>query len=105
MNKPELLTKPLQEAFTISTTVMLGQGFKEIRYILVENKKYIDGIFYFENDDYHYINEFVDKLNSANLNSLINDFDFITGDTGFILLRKYKRDDTNSDFINKIKNG
>lgn len=101
MNKPELLTKPLQEAFTISTTVMLGQGFKEIRYILVENKKYIDGIFYFENDDYDYINEFVDKLNSANLNSLINDFDFITGDTGFILLRKYKRDDTNSDFIKK----
>lgn len=105
MNKTELLTKPLQEAFTISTTVMLGQGFKEIRYILVENKKYIDGIFYFEDDDCNYINEFADKLNSANLNSLINDFDFITGDTGFILLRKYKRDDTNSDFIKKIKNG
>lgn len=93
MNKTELLTKPLQDAFTISTTVMLGQGFKEIRYILIENKKYIDGIFYFEDDDYDYINEFSDKLNSANLNSLINDFDFITGDTGFILLRKYKRDD------------
>ena len=105
MIKTELLTKPLQDAFTISTTVMLGQGFKEIRYILVENKKYIDGIFYFEDDDYNYANEFADKLNSANLNSLINDFDFITGDTGFILLRKYKRDDVDDDLINRLKNG
>ena len=105
MNKTELLTKPLQDVFPVSTAVMLGKGFKEIRYILVENKKYIDGIFYFEDDDYNYANEFADKLQSANLNALINDFDFITGDTGFILLRKYKRDDTNSDFINRIKNG
>jgi hypothetical protein len=105
MNKPELLTKPLQDAFTVSTTVMLGQGFKGIRYILIENKKYIDGIFYFEDDDCNYIDKFADKLESAHINSLINDFDFITGDTEFILLRKYKRDDTNSDFINKIKNG
>ena len=105
MNKPELLTKPLQDVFTISTTVMLGKGFKEIRYILIETKKYIDGIFYFEDEDYDYINEFADKLNSANLNALINDFDFITGDIGFIILRKYKRDDADNDLINRIKNG
>ena len=105
MIKTELLTKPLQDAFTISTTVMLGKGFNEIRYILVETKKYIDGIFYFEDEDYNYINEFADKLQSANLNALINDFDFITGDTGFILLRKYKKDDVTIDFIKRIKNG
>lgn len=105
MNKPELLTKPLQEVFPVSTAVMLGKGFNEIRYILVETKKYIDGIFYFEDEDYNYINEFADKLQSANLNALINDFDFITGDTGFILLRKYKRDDVTIDFIKRIKNG
>lgn len=105
MNKTELLTKPLQEVFPVSTAVMLGKGFKEIRYILVETKKYIDGIFYFEDDDYNYINEFADKLNSAYLNSLINDFDYITGDTGFILLRKYKRDDVTIDFLKRIKNG
>ena len=107
MIKTELLTKPLQDAFTISTTVMLGQGFKEIRYILIENEKYIDGIFYFEVDDNDndYIDEFADKLESANLNALINDFDFITGDTGFIILRKYKRDDADNDLINRIKNG
>lgn len=105
MNKTELLTKPLQDAFTISTTVMLGQGFKEIRYILVETKKYIDGIFYFEDDEEDYIDEFADKLDSAHLNSLINDFDYITGDTGFILLRKYKRDDVTIDFLKRIKNG
>lgn len=105
MNKTELLTKPLQDAFTVSTTVMLGQGFKEIRYILVEDKKYIDGIFYFEEDDYDYLDEFVDKLEAANLNALINDFDFITGDIGFIILRKYKRDDADNDLINRIKNG
>lgn len=105
MNKTELLTKPLQEVFPVSTAVMLGKGFKEIRYILVETKKYIDGIFYFEDDDYNYINEFADKLNSAYLNSLINDFDYITGDTGFIILRKYKRDDVTVDFIKRIKNG
>ena len=94
MNKTELLTKPLQEVFPVSTAVML-----------VETKKYIDGIFYFEDDDYNYINEFADKLNSAYLNSLINDFDYITGDTGFILLRKYKRDDVTIDFLKRIKNG
>ena len=105
MNKPELLTKPLQDAFTISTTVMLGQGFKEISYILIETKKYIDGIFYFEEDDYDYLDEFVDKLEAANLNALINDFDFITGDIGFIILRKYKRDNADNDLINRIKNG
>ena len=105
MIKTELLTKPLQDAFTISTTVMLGQGFKEIRYILIETKKYIDGIFYFKEDDYDYIDEFVDKLEAANLNALINDFDFITGDIGFIILRKYKRDDADNDLINRIKNG
>ena len=105
MNKAELLTRPLQDVFTISTTVMLGKGFKEIRYILVETKKYIDGIFYFEDDDYDYINEFADKLQSANLNALINDFDYITGDTGFILLRKYKKDDVTIDFLKRIKNG
>lgn len=105
MQKTEVLTKPLQDVFPVSTTVMLGKGFKEIRYILVENKKYIDGIFYFEDDDYNYINDFADKLNSAYLNSLINDFDYITGDTGFILLRKYKRDDANNYLINRIKNG
>lgn len=105
MNKTELLTKPLQDAFTISTTVMLGQGFKEIRYILIENEKYIDGIFYIEVDDNDYIDEFADKLESANLNALINDFDFITGDIGFIILRKYKRDNVDNDLINRIKNG
>lgn len=105
MNKPELLTKPLQDVFPVSTAVMLGQGFKEIRYILIETKKYIDGIFYFEDEDYDYIDEFADKLNSANLNALINDFDFITGDIGFIILRKYKRDDADNDLINRIKNG
>lgn len=105
MNKTELLTQPLQDVFPVSTAVMLGKGFKEIRYILVETKKYIDGIFYFEDENYDYINEFADKLNSAYLNSLINDFDYITGDTGFILLRKYKRDDVTVDFIKRIKHG
>ena len=77
MQKTEVLTKPLQDVFPVSTTVMLGKGFKEIRYILIENEKYIDGIFYFEDEDYDYINEFADKLQSANLNALINDFDYI----------------------------
>ena len=92
MQKPEVLKNPVHPFF-ISTTVMLGQGFKEIRYAIIdETFDYVDGIFYFDRSDSDRMTDFAKKLNEANMSALINDFDYLTEDLNFILLRQYKRE-------------
>jgi len=89
MEKTEILRNPIHPFF-ISTTVMLGQGFKEIRYAIIdETFDYVDGIFYFDRSDSDRMTEFAKKLN---MSALINDFDYLTENLNFILLRQYKRE-------------
>ena len=89
MEKTEILRNPIHPFF-ISTTVMLGQGFKEIRYAIIdETFDYVDGIFYVDRSDSDRMTEFAKKLN---MSALINDFDYLTENLNFILLRQYKRE-------------
>lgn len=84
------LEEPLKEYFHVSTTVMLDYGFEEIRCVLIQwGDEYIDGIFYIKEKHLDYINEFYKKLQDAQLDALITDFDYIEQDGNRIILKKY----------------
>ena len=103
MQKTEVL-KTMVHPFPISTTVMLGYGFKEIRYAIIdETFDYVDGIFYFDISEGDRITQFANKLQEANQSGLITDFDYITDDMNFILLRQYKRElkENEAEVLNK----
>ena len=90
MQKLDVLRNP-EYPFNVSTTVMLGYGFDQIRFIIIDdNVNYVDGIFYFEMDDCERMAEFAQKLKDANLSALITDFDNIDENTNYIMLRKYR---------------
>lgn len=87
------LDSPLKDYFTVSTTVMLDYGFKDIKYVLVQTDEFVEGIFYINEENYNYVVEFYHKLNDANLAALITDFDYIEESCDRIILRKYIKKD------------
>lgn len=89
MQKPESMTNPIKE-FPVSSALMLGYGFKNIGYAIIDTPDTVDGIFYFRVCDGDDVTTFGKKLEKANMDALVNDFDYITEDLNFIMLRRYK---------------
>ena len=84
-----VLKEPLTGAFKISSALMLHYGFTKILYESVNNDDQIDGWFYFKEDEADRLDAFVNLLKSAQLSSLVHDFDDICLSLDRIILRKW----------------
>lgn len=84
-----VLKEPLNGEFNISSALMLHYGFTKILYESVNNNNYIDGWFYFKEDETDRLDAFVQLLKSAKLSSLVHDFDDICLSLDRIILRRW----------------
>lgn len=84
-----IIKGPLTGAFNITSALMLHYGFKNILYESINNDTYIDGLFYFKDEDPERLDSFVNLIKSAQLSGLIHEFDDICLTLDRIIIRKW----------------
>lgn len=87
--KTEVLKEPLKEHFSVSTALLLHNGFNELSYAVIDNGDR-DVCIIFNNSKDKDFYQMIEKLRIAKCENLVHDFDYISDSGGFISLEKYK---------------